>query len=317
MPTMKTALARATVAEPKTPKTAKATAPTPKPAKPTGQRPDGHVKVFWREPDFAIMAPAIAKLVHEGHPMNRLRAAVNAVQHLLPEARRRKLHQVNNEHWLVPRIEAELVKLREADAVAELQASLNASPQRLEAEKTAQEALEPVSLPTPATASNGHDSAPPERLPAALPHALMNLRSLLVDELASIFVEAALKAMGSGLLGQQHVELAGDADERRVVVRPADKSRPSVLVVGLRGQQHIEIEKRFLRLLDLRFVSPSESKDKLRDEADRAEMAVVMTDHLPTSQQDIVKARTRHYIPLAGGIHQLRESLQGLVHQTH
>ena len=105
----------------------------------------------------------------------------------------------------------------------------------------------------------------------------------------------------------------------RFVAEPAkpaatwDKPRPAVLVVGLAGQQHIEVEKRFARMLDLRFVGRDEAKDKLRDESDKAQVAIVMTDRVSPSQFDIVKARAQNIIPQAGGLQHLQSTLTNMV----
>jgi len=164
----------------------------------------------------------------------------------------------------------------------------------------------PVPIPVPAVAAA-----------AAGADRLVLLRELLVDTLAEIVSDAVTKALSKAISANllarptAPIEIPQAAIPESVVVQSTPRS--AVLVVGLGGLQHVEIEKRFHRHLCLRFVSPDESKDKLRDEADRAATVVVMTQRLTQSQCDIVKARTKDLIEVHGGVHELNQRLGTLV----
>jgi hypothetical protein len=285
-----------------------------------GTRKDGGVKVFWTAAEHARLAKVAAVLLHNKQ-VKTAREALMAAQldprAELPEERRRPTTHFSQEKWFPRMLSAEVAKLQDADEDAKDKAHAAHTAHTegwLGAEAAA---LAPAAPPEPAPIVNRVDDKA-----ATIGHAFLNLRAMLVDELAAVFVEAALKAMGSGLLGvQPQVELApatpglnGDQQQHRIVFhREASPARkPSVLVVGLKGAQKTEIERSFADRFELRFVGADESKDHLRSATEKADTTVLVTDFISHSHQDIVKARSPRYLLSAGGMTNLKATLAGL-----
>ena len=252
-------------------------------------------RVHWKYEEKERLVKYSARLVFAGQvesPVQGLRAA----QAVLSEDRRRDAVQLieSKNEWFRPWFDEELRKLR-ADAVVKAKEELEAKAkqQASDAKKAAEAAAEqaPPAQPTPSPIAqpvaqetprhlngapvNGssHDGMNGAAATAEVPtpaatkfeHHFQSLRSLLVDELASVFVEAALKAMGSTQFGEQYVRIAR-ADEADESMRPQPPQRivfqrqsptvrkPGVLIVGLKGGQKTEIQRDYGKHFDLRFV---------------------------------------------------------------
>lgn len=285
---------------------AKKAAPAPKKLS-VSARKDGRTKVFWKPAEHEQLAHAAALSMQQGF-RGQHRALLISVQSVLPEARRRFPGSMRDEAWFQPALDKALADLHQAEV------------DKAAADAKAQEPAPVVEAPTPSPEPIARAVAPNEAVAAGIGHAMLNLRALLVDELAAVIVEAALKALGSGLLSggtAASIELApnnGNGTQRVVFHRPPSGPRKlALLVVGLKGAQKTEIHREFAERFDLRFVGADESKDALRAQAERAEKTVAMTDFISHSHEDIIKARSPHYIRQPGGMTQLRSTLAGLL----
>lgn len=286
--------------------------------------------VRWNPQERQQVAEAGAKAFRNGevsHPLGALHAG-QAV--LSKERQRPSVHTVgeqSSDAWFRPMFTEELRKLREAEERQKIEEAKEVEQAKLAA---AQAQIAPPSAPQPmaeAPYMNGHAhdfetanatrDEPAPRPANPIGEAFVNLRALLVDELASIFVEAGLKAIGSAHFGEQYVKLTQPTEEapRRVVFqRPNSVHKPAILVVGLKSNQKAEIQRDYGAHLDLRFISVDESKDQLRSMTEKAETTVLMTDHISHSHYDIVKARSPRFLRSPGGLTQLRETLASLAH---
>ena len=295
--------------------------------------------VRWNPQERQQVAEAGAKAFRNGevsHPLG----ALHAGQAFLPKDRQRpSVHTVgenSSDAWFRPMFTEELRKLREAEERQKIEeakeverAKLAAALAQATPPTEPQAVAETVHMNGHAhnghnghaydveTANTGRDNPAPA--PAnRLGEAFVNLRALLVDELASIFVEAGLKAIGSSHFGEQYVQLTKPTEEvpgRVVFKRSVGAPRkPDILVVGLKGGQKTEIQRDYGAHFDLRFIGSDESKDQLRSMTEKASTTIVMTDFIGHSHEDIVKARSSHYLRQSGVITQLRETLAGLAH---
>ena len=274
--------------------------------------PAARPKVFWTKEEQDILLKRSAELIFKAERGSPLQALL-AAQEALPEIRRRpNLKQVGGAKmpWFTPGLQKELTKLKQkADKEAQAAAQAAAAP------------VEPVAAPTHLN-GNGHAHAAVEpvqhHVATEIGQAFLNLRAMLVDELASVFVEAALKAIGSTQFGEQQVALqdaVNGAPRRIVFKRPNGAVRkPGILIAGIKDSQRNEIIRDYGQHFDLRFISIDQSKDQLRSMAEGAETTIAMTDHLSHSHVDIVKARSPNPIYSPGGLTQLRETLAGLAH---
>lgn len=270
-------------------------------------------RVFWKPHEQDIIVKRSAELIFKGERGSPLQAMM-AAQEVLPEDRRRpNLQQVGAAKmpWFHPALQKELAKLKQKAEKAEKEAQAAA--------QAAAAPVEPVAAPTHLN-GNAHAAVEPvqHHVATEIGQAFLNLRAMLVDELASVFVEAALKAIGSTQFGEQQVALqdaVNGAPRRIVFKRPNGAVRkPGILIAGIKDSQRNEIIRDYGQHFDLRFISIDQSKDQLRSMAEGAETTIAMTDHLSHSHVDIVKARSPNPIYSPGGLTQLRETLAGLAH---
>jgi len=315
------------------PKLAAVAEPQPIPKQPLqligagSARKDGLPKVYWRPEEHALLADTMLPLL-DGDPPMSLPKALKQAQDALPAERRRSVYSTPMEVWIPAALDA--ARQRRAAAIAERKAaaerkeveaaqSVREGLARLEAAKAAQEAPESVTAPTPAALSVDAPTAAIPPVPAGIALAWHNLRGLLVDELASILVEAGLKAIGSTLLQPQQIAVADEQGDKRIVFQraPSPARKPSLLVVGLKTNWRTLIEEQFRNQFDLRFYSTDESKDALRTRVSAAETVIAMTDHISHSIYESTKHRAVNLIHQAGGVNQLRETLSGLLPRPH
>lgn len=282
-------------------------------------------RVRWHDDERRFLAERAALLIFNGEAGSPLHA-IRAAQLQLHPSRRRDMEQAGAAKlpWFHAALSAELAKLREQagqeEAVKQEAAKQAAAPTpHLNGAASAETLAEPVETPVVEAQPPGVPE-PVNRAATDLGHAFVNLRAMLVDELASVFVEAAFKAMGSAQFGgEPHVRITEPepnttAQPRVVFQRPNTVRKPAVLVVGLKGSQKTEIQRDYGGCLDLRFIGSDESKDQLRAMTEKAETTVIMSDFISHSHEDIVKARSKHYIKRSGGLTQLRDALAGLTH---
>jgi multidrug efflux pump subunit AcrA (membrane-fusion protein) len=305
-------------------------------------------RIFWTFKEKELLIKQSARLMFNAQadsPVMALRASMAA----LPKDRQRDPLRVveSKMPWFRSWFDEELRKLQlEAQLNSKQDNEAREKQQAADAKRAAEAAAAAARLaeqapPTPQPtapekphpnghAMNGHamNGAAVERdavndpPPTKIEHRFQSLRAMFVDELASVFVEAALKAMGSTQFGEQFVRIAA-ADEAESTTAPQPPQRivfqrtttvrkPAILIVGLRGGQKTEIQRDYGAHFDLRFVGSDESKDQLRSMTEKADTTIVMTDFISHSHEDIVKARSSSYIPRSGGMTQLRSTLAGL-----
>lgn len=279
-------------------------------------RNDGLTLVYWKQDEKLQLARQVA----ETRPNKRwMLSAVRDAQSVLPPNRRRNITSLADVPWWD---EIYSAACKAADrALAKQQRE--AVPMEVKAEPPVPEPASPVDnaplLESPKFDTIA-DPVPTSEPPAAPPPILagfLKLRDLLVDELASVFVEAGLKAMGSLAISEEpataSIARTASGDRRIVVQRPPP--RPKLLIVGIKkGELRQQIEREFSARFDLRFHHDDESKEHLKALADSAERAIVMTGWVSHATSDIVKARTRRHLllPTAAGMTQLRETLSTL-----
>jgi hypothetical protein len=278
--------------------------------KPKAIKPMQRINVHWKAHEREIVAKLGAQAFRNGEVSSPLQA-LHAGQVGLDEDRKRpNVHSVgekSSDGWFRPAFTKELTRLREQEEQQQAE--------RQEATTNATAIPEPVTAAEPPRL-NGASVESVSTVAADIGQAFLNLRAMLVDELASVFVEAALKAIGSTQFGEQHVRLtdAGSEHQRIVFQRTPTVRKPGILVVGLKGAQKSEIIRDYSARFDLRFIGSDESKDQLRAMTEKAETTVVMTDFISHSHEDIVKARSPNYVRSPGGMTQLRETLASLAH---
>lgn len=313
---------------------------------PTPPKPS---KVFWTYEEKTLLVERAARALRNVEASSSLQALRLAQDEVLPEHRRRNLismgHSAENE-WFHAMLAAELQRQREQAALAAKAAEAEAAAKAAEAQAaTAPEEPAPVeaqpvndsdvagtSYATPllakqlASRMNGHavpHADPATATPAAVSDgvasAYMNLRGMLVDELASVFLEAMLKAIGSGLLTHgetPQVQVSESHGIQRLRIAPKVR-KPSVLIVGVldkKGGGKDMLEREYGDRFDLRFIGAQENKDQLRSMTEKADTTVLLTDSISHSHQDIVKARAVKYVFCPGGMTSLRQTLNGLAH---
>lgn len=280
-------------------------------------------RIHWKPEEREALADRAAIAMRNGQakkPVEALRLA----QEVLAEDRRREIAGVGNttEAWFPPMLAAALRKLqkREIEEAAK-PAAPPPAPAVQEVAAEPSEALEAITPPkhlngTAVEPANGFAGA----VPPAMGQALLNLRGMLVDELASVFLEAMLKAIGSGLLThgetpQVQVDQAHGVQRLRIAPKV---HKPSILIVGVRNKNggHKEvIEREYGDRFDLRFIGADESKDQLRSMTEQADTTVVLTGSISHNFTDIVKARSPKYVFSDGtSLSALRQTLTNLAH---
>lgn len=254
--------------------------------------------IRWKPNEIALVADRLVDLVDANPGWSHTRLLRQAQEMLTAEElaldRRRAIKGMSQTLWYPDELAA--ARTRRAAQVRREQ-------QRAQQAQQAQEAAAAAATAEEEQAVNGFDAlahdgllldgdmlpaqAQPPATSVALGAALVSLRALLVDELAAIIGEAAVKMLGA--------RGAADPAPKQPVAGNGAR-RASVLIAGLRGLQKEEVAKRYGRMLDLSFVGPDESKDQLRLMTEKADTVVVLTHNLSASQVDIVKARTKHMI---------------------
>jgi hypothetical protein len=107
------------------------------------------------------------------------------------------------------------------------------------------------------------------------------------------------------------VGLQGKPDLSRIPVNKTKMKR--VIVAGSLNSQSNSIEKEFGEKLDLRFWTKDQSNDTLRSMLQHADAAVAMVGFLSHPQDNIIKSSKVMYIPVSGGVTQVKLTLQKLL----
>lgn len=178
----------------------------------------GVTRVVWKPDERQALAERAALLMFKGEAGSPLQA-INAAQIILDESRRREVVSVGPKAtpWFRPLLVQELAKLRlhaeqqeaqaakaAADEAAEKAAARAEAAPKKTAEalaakdvEHAQAAAQAAAMQFTAKPKPAHQDERTAKPTTELGQAFLHLRSAVVDELASIIVEAVLKAIGS------------------------------------------------------------------------------------------------------------------------
>jgi len=298
-------------------------APADTPPAPTSKNaPKQQRHIYWTREEKAAIATKAGQLIVNLEASGARDALLKAQKLVLPPQRQRDIAAMTViRDWYPEALEqAKVVAQRERDeAIIKAQAQAAAAaaePTAPAAGPAAVATLEP--MPAPALAPSPIASPVASIFNSGL---WVNLRSQLVNEIASIVSEGVMRGLEAVKLGApqpaQHAPQDASTDAQAPHVPFVRESRPpkppSVLVVGLKGGQVPLIEADFGAKLDLRFCGAHESKDQLRAMVDKADTTVAFVDFLSHSHTDIIKHRTHHYIESHGGMTSLRQKLAQLV----
>jgi hypothetical protein len=287
-------------------------------------------RFHWNVNERFDIACHVAKTLSEQPGTPRVAAMRLAVEAVIQPSRQKTTTLMSAPTWLDPLLPAArkhnaAVAAKQAKAAAKLNGA-NGHASHVQAVEPPAPAETPAEAPIAAAVPALPE--PPTAVVVAPPPPTADLwqllRARLVDEVASVVAEGALKAVTMVIRQMQPAAEPEPPDPstvrgnielmRRELARanPAAPRKPSVLVVGLKGSNKSEIEAGFGRTFDLRFIDSEQSKDQLRLMAEKADTTVVMTDFISHSHTDIVKSRAPKYHLQSGGMTSLRATLMTL-----
>jgi len=231
------------------------------------------VRVRWTPQEQTELINSAASLLAERKAFN-LREAFNQSQESLPADRRRKIAALTQIPWFIDTVPKRVKELE-------------------------------------STKTNTVEAKIEEAIQSAREDAENQLRDKLVRQAASVLVEVILVALEDPKIRSLLSPTTAPEALSQIKVKKTKLKR--VIVAGTLGSQANVIEKAFANKLDLRFWSKDQSNDTLRQMLSHADAAVAMVGFLAHSHDQILKASKVQYIPVSGGVSQIKGALEGLI----
>ena len=184
-------------------------------------------RVVWKDDEKQALAERAALLMFKGEAGSQVQA-INAAQDILHESRKRDIATTGGKSmaWFRTLLVQELAKLRqqageqEAQAAADEAAKAAAAMVKAAQKATAEALVSKDAEHAKAAAQAAAMQLSPNKLPCIIcgptrqEPTSFHLRSALVDELASILIEAVFKAIGSTHLGEQFARITDTSRSR-------------------------------------------------------------------------------------------------------
>ncbi|CAJ4809964.1 Uncharacterised protein [Burkholderia pseudomallei] len=257
-------------------------------------------RVYWTADEKRVIALESKRLRSVNVGMTRLDAIRDAVNSMLPPARRRDVKKFETVDWIEDEWkaieDAERAERAEREArehAAELERQAEESQRAIEAARAEAEkakALDPASLPFDTLI---------EAIGVRI--AGMLLRSI-GEQLQESIMQRITEALG-------HIAVPAPLPEGATRLHAAPRDRkPRVLIVGLVRQQEDDVRRALGELFRFDYVRV-EHADNLEEKARGADLVVLMTKFISHKHQDIVRRVNEHIVYRNGGVTELKRWL--------
>lgn len=150
-----------------------------------------------------------------------------------------------------------------------------------------------------------------EAMSKAREEAQNHFQEKAIRKAGEILAEVLLVALEDPRLRFVFSSSSGNLDLSQIKVNKTKLKR--VVVAGTLSSQANAIAKEFDNQLDLRFWSKDQSNDTLKAMLQHADAAVAMVGFLSHPQDNIIKSSKVTYIPVSGGVTQIKMTLQKLL----
>lgn len=248
---------------------------------PANGRKDQKVsRVRWSPEEQALLVDTAAQAMKNKEVFS-LREALNKAQQSLPKNRQREILALSQVPWFIDNV-PKRVKELEAEQVNNLEEKV------IQAAETAR--------------NQARDEAYEEMISKA--GALLSrilIAAFRDPELRSVFSSSASNV---GYVPRHNPHPTGDPKVKKT----------RVVVAGALNDQAKHLETLFGQKLDIRFWSKDQSNDTLKSMLKNADAAVGMVGFLSHAHDAVLKASKVPYQPVSGGVSQVKQALESLIH---